>query len=218
MGAINKHPSCSLTWELTTKTSLAVSRAFSAAMQANVSLEHVLLTEFRGHTSSTDVEDMLGNIKLSCSSLAEAKELLQTSVELGEGVGNPYIGDFKSLNIEHLASNLDRSVLHDCREQVLGLGHELKQDHLSTARRFVTSLIELEALAQACAECLETAASYAQARGLKASIEEGLFPLQRVYASYLSAFLVFMKEYLVDSLIATEVVFVAGGRSLVVAD
>ena len=60
----------------------------------------------------------------------------------------------------------------------------------------------------------KNAHSYAVEGTLKTALESNATPLQATFAKLISSWVQFTKEYLVDSLLATEVVFSSKGQSL----
>lgn len=85
---------------------------------------------------------------------------------------------------------------------------EIKGDHFSTAKRFVSMLEKLEKLTLLAGESLSDVGELAENGQLREALVHNKISLQANFAILLSNWLQFMKEYLVDSLIATEVVSV----------
>lgn len=214
---MNKHPSCNQTWLVTTRASLHLSEAMTFLMQGNVHLEAVLLAEFEGKKSADSMNKMLLMVRKSRESLAQFRDDLFESIQIGKKTGNPYVGDFLSMDEDLLARKWDQTMLFECQESVRRLGAEAKRDNLASAKRFFNETSIFLNTANQVIEVFEQALSYAKEGKLKWAIEEGKFPLQRVFATHFSRILVFMREYLVDSLIATEVVFKAKGTTLLVS-
>jgi hypothetical protein len=215
MGAMNKHPSCKITWERTTKASCSVSMALASLMESNVHLECILLAEFTGQTVNEDhLSAMVTEARESRRHLLNARDHITASIEIGEKNGNPYQGDFRAIEPRLLAELWDQCFLADCKGVVNNLGEKLKGDHLSTARSFVIEIDALTSMMDSVIATFETATEFARSGALKQAIEDGDFPLQVNFAVMFSRFMAFMKEYLVDSLIATEVVFISRGKSL----
>lgn len=213
MGAMNKHPSCRITWEETIKASLAFSNALASLMSGNVHLEHVLLAELDDKENLKDsAMRMIEEVEASRVYLVEAQSMLVASIKRGEEMGNPYENDFKALNPGILAELWDQGLLMKCSDEVRKIGHELKRDHLETARRLVAEVDNLIRLTDPVIETFKDAALCAESGSLKLALENNELPLQARFATLFSRYLVFMREYLVDSLIATEVVFRAKGK------
>mgnify|MGYP001611061250 CR=1 FL=1 len=212
---MNKHPSCTYTWKATTRASLHLSEALAFLMRGNAYLEIVLLDEFDDHLESKESSrHMVEMVRSSGDHLSMFKADLVESIDLGEKVGNPYKGDFIALNENLLAEVWEQNLLTGCKDVVKKIGAEVKGDHLATARRFVLDVESLIRTTARVLEVFETASTFAEDGSLKRAIEDGEFPLQAIFAIHFSHFLSFMREYLVDSLVATEVVFSAKGKSL----
>lgn len=161
MGAMNKHPSCRITWEETTKASLAFSNALASLMSGNVHLEHVLLAELDDRENLKDsAMHMIEEVEASRVYLVEAQSMLVASIKCGEEMGNPYKNDFKALNSGILAELWDQGLLMECSDEVRKIGHELKRDHLETARRLVAEVDNLIRLTDLVIETFKAASTF----------------------------------------------------------
>lgn len=217
MGGINKHPSCSITWQRTTACSQAISLAFSALFAANASLEAVILAEFSGDTDTGSAEHMLRLISESKHHVRDAQDHLVASIKIGEDTGSPYQSDFRALKPHLISAMWDGKLLVGCKDDVLRIATEISTSHLGPARRFVDNLTELERLTGALEISFGEAIEYARNGRLRDALERNAIPLQANMALALSHWLQFMREYLVDSLIATHVAFTVHKHPALVA-
>ena len=217
MGGINRHPSCTKTWNLTTRCSRSISGAFAATMMANVCLENVLLAEFAGGKASRDLERMGDSLRETRVHLTEARSFLVRSIHVGQVQVSPYLATLKSFDPATLAVEWENHLVTNARDEIVRIATEAKSDHLAPAIRFTTSLASLATLTEDFTRIFEEARRYAERGALKSALEENLIPLQASFARLLSFWLQFMKEYLVDSLIATEAVFRANARRTLAA-
>lgn len=217
MGAINKHPSCKCSWEVTTKASLAVSAGIAAAFEANTHLERVLLAEFR---EQHDPESAVRMHKKLCESLAQiekASALIADAIRIGEEQPTPHLAEFRGISPNLIAEMWDRRLLVDCKETVRDLAAEIRADPLKPMRGFLRSLSGLSAQTKLAVDILRQAQDLAKRGRLRMALENNEIPLQATFATLYSEWLQFMKAYLVDSLVAAHVVFAATGKAALVA-
>lgn len=208
MGAINKHPSCTKTWENTTRASKEISLFCASIFTANVHLETILLNEFEDAGCDEHVLLMMEKaISESISHLNLARGHIVNSINTAYSVGNPYKKEFSALNGNILSQLWDKQLLVACSSEVQNIVSEIKDDHLSTAKRFILALDKLEKLTLSAGKSLTDAGELAKKGQLREALACNEIPLQANFAILLSNWLQFMKEYLVDSLVATEIVF-----------
>ena len=207
MGGINKHGSCNQTRAITTDASKQFSLAFASLMTANARLENVLLAELGGKRDEAAMVDMMQYLRASRNHLVAGRDLLKRALQVGGESQAEYREQFGDLKPASLAELWNYQLLSRCEEEVCQIGQELREDNLAPTRRFIHSVEKLIELTDAGINVFETAIRFANSADLQRALEQNELPLQAEFARLLSRWLQFMKEYLVESLLATEVVF-----------
>lgn len=207
MGAINKHPSCKKTWKVTTQVSREISLAFASLFSANAYLEMVLLGEFENRDEQDSIIKMNKVIKESTTHLSKAKQFLVETICIAKKSGDPYKKEFGELNSNLLSGLWNNRLLVDCKHEISKIVSEVKDDHLSTSERFVSDIEKLENLTDLAIQSLQEVSSIAHNHRLREALANNEIPLQANFGLLISTWLFFMKEYLIDSLVATEVAF-----------
>jgi hypothetical protein len=218
MGAMNKHPSCRPSWRATTETSLGVSQAFAAVMQANINLERILLAEFAGEDYNPKLGiEMIAELHNSAYALIEIDGCFRQSIEAGLQSVDEYAPQFARLDPKRLVRELDDVVLVASANEVGMIAEKLKQDNLSTTREFRGRIAGIQELTLEVAVATTGALEFARHGELRSALAENRVTLQAPFALLISTWLQFMKEYLVDSVVATEVAFTAAGAGSLAA-
>lgn len=217
MGGVNRHPSCCYTWRQTTLTSQKISDGVAKLMMANSRLEDVLLAEFSGANDPEAADEMAILLRQSSDDLLAAQGLLRLSLDTSQANPDDFAEARKNLNPEAVAERWNGTLLVNSVDDVCRIAREIKGDRLATAKRFITEIGRILALYTPAIEAFKAAREKARLGHLRQALEANEIPLQRTYGRLLSEVLRFMNEYLVDSLVATQVSFSQRQRPALVA-
>lgn len=205
MGAMNRHPSCSYTWYQTTQASKKISSAFASLMTANTHLEEVLLAEFNEEDSGDSTKQMVQCLHESVDDFRSARLLIAASIETSQANPDDFVEARENLAPVEIAERWDGTLLTNSKKDVERIAAEIKNDRLATARRFVDEIESLIELYKPVIEAFEEAGHVAGEGRLKDALASNEIPVQRSFGRLLSETMQFMNDYLIDSLVATQV-------------
>jgi len=217
MGAMNKHPSCKITWIHTTRATMHISEGFASMLLANSHLEKALLDDMEGIVNDEALNDMMSKVETSLSSLKEARQLLIKAIHVGETEGTPYATGFASLIPHHLASTWSNSIVPGQKTAIAKIASTIKGDHLAPTRRFVEELEELEELTNQVFDSFCAVRECGLAGHLRESLERNEVSLQADFSPLMTKWMMFLQEYIIDSLVATHVAFESEGHPALMA-
>jgi len=206
MGAMNRHPSCKATWRLTTLASKAVSEAHAKLLSANSCLEDVLLAEFAGAKNVSAAEKMMIFLQESADSFAQTQALIRQSIDVALSNPDDFVEARNRLDPIGL-STVWESFLSGDLDDVTLIATKIKDDRLATAKQFIQDLDKLGAQFEPVMHAFKCARDIAAEGRLCEALERNEIPLQRDYGALYSRVLCFMRDYLIDSLVATQVSF-----------
>ena len=206
MGAMNRHPSCTTTWRQTTLAAKCISSAHAKLLQANARLEDVLLAEFAGTFHREAADDMLVLLQESVDEFMQAQALIRLSIDTASRNPDDFVEARAKLQPGELASHW-RDFLASDADDVARIAAEIKSDRLATAKRFVDELDVVIGQFTAVITAFTHAREIAGKGRLREALESNEVPLQRDFGSLYSLVLQFMGDYLIDSLVATQVSF-----------
>lgn len=204
---MNKHPSCQYTWQQTTLASKRVSEAFADLLSANAELEDVLLAEFSGAYNLGATERMVAKLFASKQGVLETQALIRLSIDTSRDNPDEFAGERGRLQPTVLATEWNGVLLTKSWDTIRAMAAEIQDDRLATAMRFVEALGSLLELYQPVIGAFQQAGEFAKTRALREALASNQVPVQSTFAILLSNWLVFMNEYLVDSLVATHIAF-----------
>jgi len=217
MGAMNRHPSCTSTWKQTTLASRAISDGFAHLMRSNSLLEDALLAEFHGATNAVATDNMITELVESVGNLETAQALIRLSIDTSRANTDDFAVARDQLKPDMIAELWNGSLLIESQSNVCRIAKEIKADRLSTAARFVEEIGKLLELYKPVIKAFQQAQDLAKIGRLRDGLRLNEVPLQSTYALLLSTWLSFMNEYLIDSLIATQVAFTTYQKPALVA-
>ncbi|HET8575157.1 MAG TPA: hypothetical protein VFM02_03250 [Candidatus Paceibacterota bacterium] len=211
MGAMNKHPSCKKSWPCTTQATYNISKALADIFSANAALERALLSEMDGAVNLSSLHEMCEKARSSYEALQGAREQLDRAIQIGESEKTPYLEGFQKLSANKLGHLWGDSLVPGQRETVIKIASEIKSDHLAPSRRFVRELLKIEDLTNRVLQSFQQVYSLGEKNGLREALEQNKVPLQANFALLMTVWTDFLREYIMDSLIATHVVFEVEG-------